>query len=120
MGSSYQLRLGLATFVSVQALPHRFHYCSQDNLSHAWLGYIKAAGMSGIFSGKNGKALETKDAISNISLPKHRSQCKQMTEQHAKRSHTPLSLTAPQLLQHDGCFDRLETNTFPTPSKRLL
>lgn len=69
---------------------------------------------------KNGKALETEDGISNISLPKHQSQCKQMTEQHAKRSHTPLPLTAPQVLQRDGRFDRPETNTFPTPSKCLL
>lgn len=57
--------------MSVQAWPHRFHYHSQDNLSHAWLGYIKAAGTSGIFSGKNEKALETEDGIRNISLPKH-------------------------------------------------
>lgn len=71
-------------------------------------------------SRKNEKALETKDGISNISLPEHQCQCKQMTEQHAKRSYTPLLLTAPQLLQYDGCFDRLGTNTFPTPSKRLL
>lgn len=78
------------------------------------------AGTSGIFSGKNEKALETEDGISNISLPKHQSQCNQMSEQHAKRSHTPLPLTAPQLLQNDVCFDRLETNMFPTPSKRLL
>lgn len=107
-------------FLSAQVWLHRFHYRSQDNLSHAWLGYIRVVGMSGIFSGKKEKALETEDGISNISLPKHRSQCKQMTEQLAKISHTPLPLTAPQLPQCDGCFDRLETNTFPTPSKRLL
>lgn len=67
---------------------------------------------------ENEKALGTEDRTSNISLSKHWSQCKQVIaqhEQHAKRSHTPLPLTAPQLLQ----TDRPETNTFPTPSKCL-
>lgn len=90
--------------MSAQEQPPWFHYCNQDNLRHAWLGYIKAAGMSGIFSGKTEKALETEDGISNTSFPAHRSQCRQRTEQHTKRSHQPLSLAAPKLLQLCGCF----------------
>lgn len=107
-----QTHLWLNAFVSAQEQPPWFHYCSQDNLRHAWLGYIKAAGMSGIFSGKTEKALETEDGISNISFPAHRSQYRQMTEQRTKRSHPPLSLAAPQLLQHHGCFDRADTMCF--------
>lgn len=71
---------------------------------------------------ENEKALGAEDKISDISLPKHWSQCKQVTEEHeghAERSHTPLPLTAPQLLQWDGGADRPGTKTFPTPSKCL-
>lgn len=53
---------------------------------------------------ENEKALGTEDRISNISLSKRWPQCEQVTEQHGqhtKRSHTPLPLTAPQLLQCD-------------------
>ena len=51
-GFSYQPRLWLDPFLSVQVWPHSFRYCSPDNFSHTWLGYIKASGTSGIFSGK--------------------------------------------------------------------
>lgn len=40
---------------------------------------------------KNEKALETEEGISDIPLPKHQSQCKQMTEQHAERSSVSYS-----------------------------
>lgn len=44
--------LWLDTVMSVQAWPHRFHYHSPNNSSHAWAGDIKAAAMAGILSGR--------------------------------------------------------------------
>lgn len=47
-----QPSLWLDTVMSVPTWPCRFHYHSQNNSSHAWTGYIKAAGMSRILSGR--------------------------------------------------------------------